>query len=130
MKGVAMTYVSAEAKSYKAQVGWIAKAAGVRAPLSGRVAVSIQLYPAMPKDAKARMRKLGDCWDDGVRALDIDNTIKVTVDSLNGVVFVDDRQVWRITAERMEPDGDARAVVTITPIVLVSRQMEMMEVRE
>lgn len=113
----AIVVLSDEAKSYKSEVGWIAKSAGIPAPLSGRVAMTIKLYPGLPKDAEKRMRKLGDGWDDGVRSIDLDNALKVLIDSLKGIAYADDKQVWRIAAERMEPDGQARAVVTVEPIV-------------
>jgi len=113
----AIVVLSDEAKSYKSEVGWIAKSAGIPAPLSGRVAMTIKLYPGMPQDAAKRMKKLGDGWDDGVRSIDLDNALKVLIDSLKGIAYADDKQVWRIAAERMEPDGQARAVVTVEPIV-------------
>ncbi len=118
MKGVAITYVSAEAKAYKAQVGWLAKAAGVRKPIQGRVAVSYVLYPSRPLDwaKRAKADPLG--WDDSVSCIDLDNANKVLMDALKGVVFDDDKWVRRITAERAEPDGEGRLVVTITPLAV------------
>lgn len=120
----AIVTLSDEAKSYKAQVGWMAKAAGLRV-VTGRVQVDCQLYPALPKDAATRMRKLGDGWDDDVRSIDLDNALKVTIDALKGIAYVDDKQVWRIHAERMEPTGEARMVVTITPIITDSPQARL-----
>lgn len=111
------TYVTAEAKAYKSEVGWLAKAAGIRSPLPGRVAVAYTLYPNRPQDWQTRMRKHGASWDDSVQCIDLDNAQKVLLDALKGVVFEDDKWVRRITAERAEPDGEARLVVTITPIL-------------
>lgn len=121
----AIVVLSEEAKSYKSEVGWLAKAAGLRAPLGGRVNVHIELYPAMPQDAAQRMRNLGEGWDERVRSIDLDNALKVTIDALKGIAYEDDRQVWKLSAERMEPDGQARAVVTVEPIVVASRQMDI-----
>lgn len=45
-----VTTISKEAKDYKAEVGWLAKAAGIRKPIPGRVAVSYVLYPERPQD--------------------------------------------------------------------------------
>lgn len=125
----AIVVLSDEAKAFKSEVGWIAKAAGIRAPFDGRVAMTIKLYPGMPQDAAKRMRKLGDGWDDGVRSIDLDNALKVLIDSLKGIAYADDKQVWRIAAERMEPDGQARAVVTVEPI-LCAHHHTVDEVRE
>lgn len=112
----AIVVLSDEAKSYKSAVGDIARAAGIEAQTEGRVHVECKLYPALPKNSARRMRKLGDGWDDNVRSLDLDNALKVTIDALKGIAYADDKQVWRLTAERMEPVGEACMVVTITPI--------------
>lgn len=113
---IVSTYVSPEAKAYKEQVGWILRAAGVRAPIEGRVAIAYTLYPHRPQDWQTRQRKLGAAWDDTVQCLDLDNAQKVLLDSLKGIAFEDDAWVRRIEAQRAEPDGEARIVVTITAI--------------
>lgn len=124
VKGVAMTYVSAEAKSFKSEVQWLLKAAGCIKPIDGRVAVSMVLYPHRPQDWQKRQRKLGAAWDDGVRSIDLDNAIKVTLDALKGIAFEDDAWVRRINAERAEPDGEARLVVTIAAIKAAAPQAQ------
>lgn len=121
----AIVVLSDEAKAYKTQVGWMAKASGFREPMAGRVHVVCRLFPALPKDAARRMRKHGDGWDDTVRSIDLDNALKVTIDALKGIAYEDDAQVWRLTAERMEPDGEARIEVEITQINVPSKQASM-----
>lgn len=116
VKGISMTYVSAEAKAYKATVCGLAKIAGVNAPITGRVAFDIKLYPSRPQDWERRMKRSPDDWDDTVQCIDLDNANKVLLDALKGVAIGDDKWVRRITSERMEPDGEARLEVTITPI--------------
>lgn len=111
-----VTVVSQEAKSYKSQVGWIAKAAGIKAPIVGRVAIAYTLYPKRPQDWEKRVRVSPEAWDDTVMCIDLDNAQKVLFDALKGVVIDDDKWVRRIEAERAEPDGEARLVVTITPM--------------
>lgn len=125
VKNMAMTYVSKEAKDFKAAVLQLLRAAGVTEPFPGRVAVSMQLYPHRPLDWKARQKKLGAAWDDGVRSIDLDNSIKVTLDAMKGVAFVDDVWVRQIAAERMEPDGEARVVVTITAMATAQPQIAL-----
>lgn len=122
VKGIAMTYVSKEAKDYKAAVAMIARCAGIRKPITGRVAVSYVLYPQRPLDYVKRMRLDPMGWDDTVQCIDLDNAQKVLMDSLKGVVMEDDKWVRKITAERAEPDGEGRLVVTIQPIVSESPQ--------
>lgn len=116
VKGLAMTYVSTEAKDYKREVAWLVKAAGIRQPITGRVAVSYVLYPKRPLDWSKRASKDPHGWDDTVACIDLDNAQKVLLDALKGVAFDDDKWVRRIDAERAEPDGEARLVVTIRSV--------------
>lgn len=96
----AMTFVSDEAKSFKSEVGWLAKAAGIRNPTDKPIALSITLVP-----------KNGVC-------MDLDNALKVTIDALKGVAYVDDSQVWSIDARRSEPDpAGAKTIVEITEFI-------------
>ncbi|ACR29207.1 RusA family crossover junction endodeoxyribonuclease [Burkholderia glumae] len=111
-----------EAKAYKADVGQILRAAGVK-PISGRVRVHIDLYPQRPQDWQKRQRLHGAQWDNTVRCLDIDNARKVVYDALNDVAFDDDGWIWSDSATRREPDGEARVVVTITPIAVAQPQV-------
>jgi crossover junction endodeoxyribonuclease RusA len=122
VKNIAMTYVSSEAKAFKAEVARRLHAVGCRKPIIGRVAVEMKLYPHRPLDWQKRAQKLGATWDDGVRSIDLDNAIKVTLDAMKGIAFDDDVWVRRINAQRMEPDGEARVVVTISPIAVEQPQ--------
>lgn len=124
-KAMALTYVTPEAKAFKLQVQGIAEAAGVTAPITGRVQVDVQLYPHRPLDWQKRMRLAGAAWDDSVQCIDIDNANKVLLDSLKDVVIEDDKWVRRLASERMEPDGEARVVVTITAMATAQPQMAL-----
>jgi crossover junction endodeoxyribonuclease RusA len=115
-RAMATTYISAEAKAYKKQVQQLARAAGVRAPIAGRYEMHIQLYPNRPLDWKTRQRKLGAAWDDGVLCIDLGNAEKVLSDALADIAITDDKWARRIVSERMEPDGEARVVVTVTAL--------------
>lgn len=85
-KPKAVTVPSAEAKAYKEEVRWRAKAAGFREPTTKPIEIaSIRLCPRMNKDGSAS----------GVR-LDLGNCWKVLEDALQGVVYVDDKQIQRI----------------------------------
>lgn len=123
---IVSTYVSAEAKEFKADVQRIVRAAGVREPMTGRVAIAYTLFPNRPQDFRTRMRKLGDAWHDTVQCIDLDNAQKVLLDALKGIAFEDDVWVRRITAERAEPDEHgARLVVTISQIATSSPQADL-----
>ena len=113
----AIVVVSDEAKAYKQEVGWLARAAGLRSPFAGRVAVAVVLYPSRPQDWAKRAQRDPLTWDDSVQCLDLDNANKVLLDALKGLAFDDDKWVRRLASERMEPDEQgARVVVTITKI--------------
>lgn len=123
----AIVTLSDEAKAYKRDVKQRLMVAGVRKPILGRVRVDILLYPGRPADAEKRMRKDPLGWDDTVRCIDLDNARKVLYDALKGLAFEDDARIFKDSAERMEPDGEARVVVTIAPIVRASPQASLIE---
>lgn len=103
-----------EAKAYCADVAKICADARINAPLTGRIAMAVRLFPHRPKDWQTRVRKFGDAWSDTVQSIDLDNANKVLLDALKGVAFEDDKWVRRLQAERMEPDEHgARAIVAI-----------------
>jgi len=103
-KPLAITYVTEEAKAYKAAVGLLAKAAGIRVAATGRVVLHIKLFPHRPQDWAKRARKDPHTWDDTVQCIDLGNCEKVLSDALNGIAWVDDKQIRRTLLERMEPD--------------------------
>lgn len=109
-KPLAITYVTEEAKAYKAAVGHLAKAAGIRTPSTGRVGLHIKLFPHRPQDWAKRARKDPYTWDDTVQCIDLGNCEKVLSDALNGVAWVDDKKHRRILLERMEPDAKGARV--------------------
>lgn len=125
--GRAQTYPSKDAKEFKCSVALACRRAGVMKPLAGRVAIGIQLYPNRPQDWVKRARKDPASWDDDVRCIDLDNANKVLLDALKGIVIEDDKWVRRLVSERMEPDGEGRVVVTITPIALPVVQPDLIE---
>ena len=107
-----------EAKAYREEVALLARVAGVRQPIRGRVAVGIRLFPNRPQDWVKRARVDPIAWDDTVQCIDLDNANKVLLDSLKGIAFEDDSWVRRLQSERMEPDGAARVVIRIMAIAL------------
>jgi crossover junction endodeoxyribonuclease RusA len=114
--GRAQTYPSSDAKAFKTEVSKICARAGLLDPIAGRIELHVQLYPQRPQDWVKRARKDPLGWDDDVRCIDLGNCEKVLSDALNGLAWADDKQHRRIILERMEPDGEARVVVTITAL--------------
>lgn len=91
----AVVVVSDEAKAYRNLVGWEARQQGLRKPVHGLVALTIRLIPANRV------------------CMDLDNALKVVIDALKGIAYIDDAQVRRIVAERADPDGSARLEIEI-----------------
>jgi len=116
-----------EAKAYRTEVAWLARAAGHGKPVQGRVAISLRLYPQRPQDWARRAQRDLAGWDDDVRCIDLDNANKVVLDAIKGVVIEDDRWVRRLHAERMEPDErGARVILTVESVARVeSPQLEL-----
>lgn len=76
------TYVSAAAKAYKAEAGWIARAEGLE-PIEGGVVLTLDVYMVNKR-------------------ADLSNRIKVLEDALNSYAYHDDQQVVEIHARRFE----------------------------
>lgn len=55
-------------------------------------------------------------WFRGARRGDLDNRLKVALDALRGLAFVDDRQVVALSAWREEAPADPRLEVTVEAI--------------
>jgi crossover junction endodeoxyribonuclease RusA len=120
-KWMASTYVTNEAKTFKERCAWIASRV-IKQPFDARVRVELDLYPQRPQDWERRARKDPETWDDDVRCIDLGNAEKVLSDALQGIVFTDDRWIWDLHKRRMEPDGEGRVVLRITPVAIKRAQ--------
>jgi crossover junction endodeoxyribonuclease RusA len=74
------------------------------------------MVPQRPKDWVKRARKDPEGWADSIRCIDLDNSVKVLMDALNGVVIDDDKWARKIIIERGEPEDVAKLVVTVFKI--------------
>lgn len=104
----AVTVPSAEAKAYKQEVGYLAKLAGFKQPTARPIEISsITLCPRMNKDGSpsGTVLDLGNCW-------------KVVEDALQGVVYVNDKQIKRIrNVEYGAPTPDGALIIEIDEFV-------------
>jgi crossover junction endodeoxyribonuclease RusA len=96
------TYISGEAVAYKAHVAVVASIAR-QLVLDGPVSVAIELQPKLTSKGKASRTRL-----------DLDNCVKVVFDAMNGIAYIDDSQVVRLSAFVGEPVKDGGLVVTVT----------------
>jgi len=91
-----ITHRSKEAVSYIEQVKLLCLERRIR-PVSCPVAVHIEAY---------RPARRGD----------LDNSLKITIDSLRGIAYDDDKQIVELHAYRHDDKDDPRVVVTITEL--------------
>ena len=95
--------VSDEAKAYKSQVGWIARAAGMRKPSENPMELRLTLCPRRNKDGSA-----------SAVVLDLSNCLKVAEDALQGVVYVNDKQVKKVVLEYGDAVPDGALIVEVS----------------
>ena len=89
--------VSAKARAYKEDVRWVARDAGAQV-LEGPLVVSVDVY---------RPRKIGD----------LDNVLKVLLDSMRGICFEDDKQIVEIRARRFDDKENPRVELAICEFI-------------
>lgn len=89
-------YVSAEATAYKEQVGWYCRERQIE-PYASTVQIGIDVY---------RARKSGD----------LDNFLKVAIDSLRGFCYLDDNQIVEINATRHDDKYNPRIEVLVRDV--------------
>ena len=79
------TYTPKRTKDYESTVAWAAKLAmkGMD-PTDKPVRVDLMIYPK------------------NKRLADIDNIFKAVGDAMNGIVYVDDKQIYKMHIERMD----------------------------
>lgn len=107
--------VSEEGRAFKAEVRARAVQAGLVDPIVGPVRVGFQLHPKQVKDAAARERKFGPLWHLDLRCIDLGNSEKILSDALNGLAWVDDKQIVEFVKRRGYPVEDGAVSISIAP---------------
>lgn len=109
----AIVHLSTEAKHYKRDVGWLAKAAGFRTPTTKPIALNLTLHPkGLNKNGQAL----------GV-TMDLSNCLKVAEDALQGIVYVNDRQVKSISMRYGEKTNTGALVVQIEELAIPQAEL-------
>ena len=82
--------------------------------LGNPVELKIVYFMPIPKDTSKKKKVLMLSNDNikHVKKPDIDNLLKMTLDCMTGIVFEDDRQIWRLEAEKRYSDSP-RTEITI-----------------
>lgn len=105
VRGRAVTYVSSEAKKYREEVALaFSRAFGARAPLTGPLAMTLSLHGHRPIDWAKRQRKEGALWWLDAKSIDLGNAEKVLADALQGLAYVDDKQIVEQHKFKRAPD--------------------------
>jgi len=102
--------VSSAAKKYRKSASELAHAAGLR-PLAGPVVVRLAVY---------RPSRRGD----------LDNSLKIILDSLRGVAYHDDAQIVRIEASRFDAKHNPRVELQVEAVKTPERQHGLWEASE
>ncbi|SHF43514.1 crossover junction endodeoxyribonuclease RusA [Caldanaerobius fijiensis DSM 17918] len=87
-------YTPRRTKEYEEYIGWIARSI-IKSPIKGKVGMHLDIY--MKGSA------------------DIDNIAKAVADSLNGIAYIDDRQIVHLETKRMPcaSSEDERVEITL-----------------
>ena len=112
-------------RAIKDEIGWLCKTARFVIPITGKGIidlfcdgpVSVKAYFYFPRPRTTARKQINDYPYPDIDP-DIDNCVKLILDSLNGIAWVDDNQVVSIQARKLyalEP-SQARSVVRITPM--------------
>lgn len=114
--GAVATYKAREDVAYEKAVrdAYLLEHGGQK-PLEGPLTVAVTALLPIPKSETIARKKL--MHDDLIRPTkkpDIDNIVKAVLDALNGVAWVDDKQICELTAAKRYADSnDTGLVVSI-----------------
>lgn len=113
VRGRAVAFTDRVTRAYE---GVLKKAAqevmAGRAPFEGPVWVRVDAYMAVPKSATKAQRAAmlaGDMRP--TKKPDLDNVLKAPLDAINGVIFLDDKQVVAVGATKHYADTDRLEVI-------------------
>lgn len=89
------TYTDAKTLTYEKSIQTYAKQAmGSTSPLTGAVAAYLHIgIPIPPSYSKTRQKACIEGLERPTKKPDIDNIVKAVLDGMNGIVYLDDKQV-------------------------------------
>lgn len=115
--GFVRLYTPSKTRAEEAMIATLGKAAVQRAggkKLEGALALDIVIVQQPPESWSKKKRQQAN-WI--VSGFDLDNAIKEISDALNGIAYEDDRQISKISAERVwRMCGEERVEVKITTL--------------
>lgn len=112
-------YTPEATKDYEARIRWVWRSAtqGKVPPLEGPVAVTLKAFYPIPQSApKAKRAKmLSGALRPQVKP-DIDNVVKIALDALNGLAYLDDKQVVRLQASKHYVEGSGALYLRVEEV--------------
>lgn len=114
--GYVHVYDPQKVKNFKNVLRSLASAQYQRPPLLGPLSVSLTFYRPVQKSISKteRERRLSNQSKPAVKP-DTDNYIKSTLDALNGVLWDDDSQIVKLTAEKRYAEK-GKIIITVTQL--------------
>ena len=115
-------YTPTETRLAEAKVAKLAREAmGHRMPMSGAVALNIIVLTEPPKSAgKAEREQMLTGLKYPTKKPDLDNIIKLISDAMNGIVYLDDKQIIFLSVLKQYA-AEARTIVQVGPLAEISR---------
>ena len=96
---------------YQTAVAWSAKAAGAK-PVQGPLQARMTFYVPFPAKVGVKARASFEGSPAATCRLDIDNLAKNILDALNGVAYLDDKQVTELAVRKLW-SAEPRAVISL-----------------
>jgi Holliday junction resolvase RusA-like endonuclease len=96
------TYTPTKTKRYEERISAIASGLGVE-PFTGPIEVEVIAASASLKPDRVRIPRPAE-WK--AKGADVDNVVKCALDAMNKILYLDDKQVVRLIAEKIRlPQG-------------------------
>lgn len=113
--GFARAFTDPKTRAYEASIAGIArKAMGDRKPFVGALSVSIRIRLEVPASMSKKQRaRILAGEEPYLGRIDVDNAAKAALDSMNSVVFADDKQITRLWVTK-EPCANPGLDVKVT----------------
>lgn len=97
--GFARAYTPAKTKTYEQVVATYARIA-IKTPLGGPLCVDLTFTLPIPASTSKKLA-VALLNAPHQKKPDLDNLIKAVTDGLNGIAYLDDSQLWQITARKI-----------------------------
>lgn len=112
-------YTPEATKAYEERIRWAWRGAtqGKLPPLEGPVAVTLKAYHPIPQSTpKAKRARMLSGELRPVVKPDVDNVVKIALDALNGLAYIDDKQVVALAAEKHYTEGGAALAIRVEEV--------------